>query len=323
MQIHEITLKPRTDEGILKGISSAVGSALTRAANNYLGTTPAAPNPYVDRSAEIRKMAQPLAAGLAQTQFKNWNAALAQYGVDNPAKLDAKTQQALKTSIIRNANKTFGVYNLLNFSRNIEPAYRQDAIETEKNIADIVDGLMNKPGQQTQQDWNNFVNNAQEAATLTRMYSGTGYDTGNVEVNFDGKTYSTADRELNPENPADEKIIQQAIKNKRLKTTTAPGTPPAATPPTAPPAAPAANAGVQVRPGKRLKISIPRTGAVYYKTAAGWTNELGAKIEDPNSITRLEQYADAGYGREEKIAPAARPAPSKTARKRKGKQRVR
>jgi hypothetical protein len=318
MQIHEITLKPRTDEGILKGISSAVGSALTRAANNYLGTAPAAPNPYVDRSAEIRKMAQPLAAGLAQTQFKNWNAALAQYGVDNPAKLDEKTQQALKTSIIRNANKTFGVYNLLNFSRNIEPAYRQDAAEAEKNIADIVDDLMNKPGQQTQQDWNNFVNNAQQASVLTRMYSGTGSDPRNVEVNFDGKTYSTADRELDPKDPADAKIIQQAVTNKRLKTTTAPTT----TPPT-PTAEPPAKDEIQVRPGKRLKISIPQTGAVYYKTAAGWINELGIKIEDPNSITRLEQYADAGYGREEKIAPVIKPAPSKTARKRRGKQRVR
>ena len=314
MQIHEI-FQP-TNEGILKGIATAAGSALTRAAHNYLGTTPAAPNPYVDRSAQINKMVQPLSAGLAQTQFKNWNDALKQYGVDSPSKLDPKTQQTLKSSIIRNANKTFGVYDLLKFAHNIEPGHRQDADETQKNITDIVDQLMTKPGQQTQQDWNEFVKNAQQASILTRMYSGTGYDSG-VDVSFDGKIYSTPDRELDPKNPADEKIIQQAIKTKRFKTTTPQ--------PVAP--APAAQAPtdttVQVGPGKRIKVQIPRTNAIYYKTAAGWTNELGAKVENPAAISQLEQYADAGYGKEENIAPAARPVPKKTARKRKGKRRVR
>ena len=314
MQIHEI-FQP-TNEGILKGIATAAGSALTRAAHNYLGTTPAAPNPYVDRSAQINKMVQPLSAGLAQTQFKNWNDALKQYGVDSPLKLDPKTQQTLKSSIIRNANKTFGVYDLLKFAHNIEPGHRQDADETQKNITDIVDQLMTKPGQQTQQDWNEFVKNAQQASILTRMYSGTGYDSG-VDVSFDGKTYSTPNRQLDPKNPADEKIIQQAIKTKRFKTTTPQ--------PVAP--APAAQAPtdttVQVGPGKRIKVQIPRTNAIYYKTAAGWTNELGAKVENPAAISQLEQYADAGYGKEENIAPAARPVPKKTARKRKGKRRVR
>lgn len=314
MQIHEI-FQP-TNEGILKGIATAAGSALTRAAHNYLGTTPAAPNPYVDRSAQINKMVQPLSAGLAQTQFKNWNDALKQYGVDSPSKLDPKTQQTLKSSIIRNANKTFGVYDLLKFAHNIEPGHRQDADETQKNITDIVDQLMTKPGQQTQQDWNEFVKNAQQASILTRMYSGTGYDSG-VDVSFDGKTYSTPNRQLDPKNPADEKIIQQAIKTKRFKTTTPQ--------PVAP--APAAQAPtdttVQVGPGKRIRVYIPKNNATYYKTAAGWTTELGAKIQDPASINRLEQYADAGYGKEENIAPAARPVPKKTARKRKGKRRVR
>ena len=315
MQIHEI-FQP-TNEGILKGIATAAGSALTRAAHNYLGTTPAAPNPYVDRSAQINKMVQPLSAGLAQTQFKNWNDALKQYGVDSPLKLDPKTQQTLKSSIIRNANKTFGVYDLLKFAHNIEPGHRQDADETQKNITDIVDQLMTKPGQQTQQDWNEFVKNAQQASILTRMYSGTGYtgtDGKGVDVSFDGTIYSTPDRELDPKNPADAKIIDQAMKTKRFKTV-----PPTTNAPPAPPAP----TEVQVGPGKRIKVQIPRTNAIYYKTAAGWTNELGAKVENPAAISQLEQYADAGYGKEENIAPAARPVPKKTARKRKGKRRVR
>jgi hypothetical protein len=184
MQIHEI-FSPK-NEGILKGLATLAAGAPEKYARQTLGlektpyytkgSTSAAQNPFVSKEAELRKLMGPLNTGLAQQQFKNWNAALAQYGVDNPSKLDEKTQQALKSAVIKNANKTFGVYNLLNFSRYVDPAYRQNAQAAEKNISEIIDDLMNKPGQATQQDWNNFVTNAQEASVLARMHPDSGND---------------------------------------------------------------------------------------------------------------------------------------------------
>lgn len=315
MQIFEVT----ANEGILKGIAGAAGGALTRAAHNYFGTTPTV-NPYIDRTAEIRKTLQPLTAGLAQTQFKNWNAALANYGVDSPTKLDATAQQALKSAILKNASKTFDVSDLLKFSNYIEPAYRQQAAKTEQNIADIVDTLMSKPGQQTQQDWTNFVTNGQEASMLIKMHSG--YSSAQVQdVTFDGKNYFTANRQLDPNNANDEKIIQQAMKYKRFSNKSA-GSPASATPTAASNAS--TDSTIKVNTGKRIKVQLPVNNAIYYKTAAGWTNELGQKIQDSNSISRLEQYADAGFGREETIPTARTQTPAKaTAKRRKGKKRVR
>lgn len=63
--------------------------------------------------------------------------------------------------------------------------------------------------------------------------------------------------------------------------------------------------GVAVNPGQRLTIAIQTAGAqaptYYYKTSAGWTNEIGQKIVNPDSIANLEARADAGSGRLENI----------------------
>jgi hypothetical protein len=150
--------------------------------------------------------------------------------------------------------------------------------------------------------------------------------------------YDNANKEVDPATAAmlnNQASQKSATRSKSTTpTTTAPTTAPTTTAPTtnvAPvtkpfttPTPTAVPTGVQVAPGKRIRLKVPGTNAVYFKTADGWTNELGAKIQDANSISQLERYADSGLGREEKIiVPNAQPAAKKTVRQRKGKRRVR
>lgn len=85
--------------------------------------------------------------------------------------------------------------------------------------------------------------------------------------------------------------------------------------------APEQPGGIEVPAGERLVINVPKTGAKYYKTQAGWANELGQKITDANAVQKLEQYADVGGARMETI-PQQQPRPAnKGPQQRRGKGR--
>lgn len=227
MQIHEI-FAPK-NEGILKGLATLAGGGLAKYARQAtgIGDTPyfakgKAPNPFISKDDEIKKAMGPLNDRLAQQQFNNWNAALSKYGVDDPTKLDVTTQARLKSSLLKNANKTFNVYNILNFSKNIDPAYKQAAVQAEQNIRNAIESIMSKPGSATQQDWNKFVSNGQEAAVMSRLYSGYSTDAVISDPNS-GKWYQ-GNRELNPKDPNDLKVITSAIaKNQIINQATSPG----------------------------------------------------------------------------------------------------
>lgn len=99
--------------------------------------------------------------------------------------------------------------------------------------------------------------------------------------------------------------VPAVLRKQAAQQTAAPAAAPATTPaatPAAKPAAPAAAApasNIVPKPGSRIVVQHP-TGGKYYKTAKGWTNEVGQAVTQPNSIADLERRADAG-GREEKI----------------------
>lgn len=88
---------------------------------------------------------------------------------------------------------------------------------------------------------------------------------------------------------------------------------PATAPATAPTAAavqPADN-GIAVQSGKRIRLVDPKSKGVYFKTTAGWFNELNQPVV-PTGVAYLEKLADAGLGKEEinpgaGIKPAAKP----------------
>lgn len=85
--------------------------------------------------------------------------------------------------------------------------------------------------------------------------------------------------------------------------------------------APEQPGGIEVPAGERLVIVNPATGGKYIKTQAGWMNELGQKITEPAAVQKLEQYADGGGARMEKI-PVQQPKPmNKGPQQRRGKGR--
>jgi hypothetical protein len=82
--------------------------------------------------------------------------------------------------------------------------------------------------------------------------------------------------------------------------------------PTAAPTAPTAPAttatkptdpGIAVQTGKRIRLVDPKSKGVYFKTTAGWFNELDQPVV-PAGVAYLEKLADAGLGKEE-INPGA------------------
>lgn len=75
---------------------------------------------------------------------------------------------------------------------------------------------------------------------------------------------------------------------------------------------------VEVPPGERLVITNPKTGGKYYKTQAGWVNELNQKIESPTALAKLEQIADTG-GAKMEVIPVVTQQSQKIQRK--GKRR--
>ena len=156
---------------------------------------------------------------------------------------------------------------------------------------------------------------------VNRCYTKSGnnwYDNANKEV--DPATAAMLNNQASQKSATQPKSITKPTAQPAAPTTNvAPVTKPSTTP-----ASTAVPTGVQVAPGKRIRLKVPGTNAVYFKTADSWTNELGAKIQDANSISQLERYADSGLGREEKIiVPNVQPAAKKTVRQRKGKRRVR
>ena len=90
--------------------------------------------------------------------------------------------------------------------------------------------------------------------------------------------------------------------------------------------------GAMVSPGGRIKVTVPGSNHVYYKTAQGWYNEVNQKVTAPQSIQYLEQLADSGAGQEENVpmAPAKSRRPLRPGNRQpvqrtqlKGKPRVR
>ena len=51
-----------------------------------------------------------------------------------------------------------------------------------------------------------------------------------------------------------------------------------------------------LRPGEKFMIIDPRSKGKYYKTNAGWANELNQKIVDPTQVQALEKMADNQTG---------------------------
>jgi len=51
-----------------------------------------------------------------------------------------------------------------------------------------------------------------------------------------------------------------------------------------------------LRPGEKFMIIDPRSKGKYYKTNAGWVNELNQKIVDPTQVQALEKMADNQTG---------------------------
>jgi hypothetical protein len=63
-----------------------------------------------------------------------------------------------------------------------------------------------------------------------------------------------------------------------------------------------------VRPGYRIKVTNPSNGGIYYKTTAGWFNDVGQQLKKQQSIDFLDQLAN-NIGKEEPDPGQQHPPP--------------
>jgi hypothetical protein len=73
-------------------------------------------------------------------------------------------------------------------------------------------------------------------------------------------------------------------------------------------AAPAQSTVQGVRTGYRIKVTNPANGGIYYKTTAGWFNDVGQQLNKPQSITFLDNLAN-NSGKEEPDPGQQHPPP--------------
>ena len=225
MQIHEITRR-KVNEGILKGISNAVGSHIAAKATDWAtkqtGLDSGKNNPYGDQQTAAATAAAPVIKSQAEKQLKLWNDAIAnakeQNNVQSPAQLDSKTKQGLAKSLMNQIHRNFlqskvgtDYQQLPNW---VDGKVQQQANDIVKRITDAKQSILNfnnpnKTAQQAMAEWQTLSQATYDAMNLMQFNSSSGMSGAKKKSNTPGTPSSPAAAPTT--NPAVSQATQQIV----------------------------------------------------------------------------------------------------------------